>query len=553
MTVLILEGYGMPTPYETTTGLWTRRTTFFWAAVGATAGLGNLWQFPYLAGQHGGSLFLLLYLLCLLLVTLPLMIMETAIGRHARHGVVLAMEGLVRLAGCSRLWIWSGRFSVLAAFLVLSFTAVIGAVCLAYIFYGAFGRFSEGSEAEAVGLLSALVSEPGNVRFFMAWHGFFLFLVVWVSMKGVVKGLERAFRFVVPATIVLLFLLLGAGYVSGGLSAASHQLLSPRPEDLSWQGVRDALFHAFYTLGLGMGVWVLFGAYTPVGTRLKRSVLAVVLADTLLSVIAGLMIFSLLEGNTQGLADQGFRLLFVTLPVGLSSWPGSQFLIALVFLLVVLLVWTTSLAWLEPVVGWFREWTGAPRNWSAFLVGGAVWLAGLGTLLSFNLWSTHTLAGGSLFRWLELITGGVLIPLGSILLAVFTGWCLTRPLSMRILGDAPQLIHQLWCWVMRLVLPLVVAAIAIQYSYGALDSMCASAATRAGWCESLSGSSGGDPGAQPESPGVREPSEQPGNAVSSGSKPAGAEAAIPSGPSQGPSARKPEDDPHQEDILYDSV
>jgi NSS family neurotransmitter:Na+ symporter len=120
----------MPTPYQTHIGSFTRKSTFFWAAVGATVGLANLWQFPYLASLHGGGLFILLYLACLLLVTLPLMVTEAAIGRYARHGIVLAMDGLIRSAKQSRAWMAVGRLSILAAFLVLSFTAVFGAIAL---------------------------------------------------------------------------------------------------------------------------------------------------------------------------------------------------------------------------------------------------------------------------------------------------------------------------------------------------------------------------------------------------------------------------------------
>ncbi|CAN0562510.1 unnamed protein product, partial [Ectocarpus sp. 12 AP-2014] len=181
----------MPAPYETPIGSWTRKSTFFWAAVGATVGLANLWQFPYLAGQHGGGLFILLYVACLLLVTLPLMVTEAAIGRHSRHGIVLAMDGYIRSARCSRWWMFAGRLSVIAAFLVLSYTAVFGSIALAYVFYGAFGVFANAGQAEATAVLSDLVSDTRDYKVFMAWHLFFLVLVIWVSIQGVVQGLER--------------------------------------------------------------------------------------------------------------------------------------------------------------------------------------------------------------------------------------------------------------------------------------------------------------------------------------------------------------------------
>ncbi|MDX1553411.1 MAG: sodium-dependent transporter [Marinobacter sp.] len=471
----------MPTPYETPIGSWIRPTTFFWAATGATFGLANVWQFPYLAGNHGGGLFILLYLLCLVLVTLPLMVTESAMGRHSRHGLVLAMDGYVRRARCSHGWVWAGRFGILAAFLVLSFTAVFGAIALAYVFYGAMGRFMGAGEAEAAGLLSALVSDPKDYRIFMAWHGFFLLLVIWVSMQGVVDGVERAVRVVAPAMLLMLLALCGLAVWAGEFRSASNFMLSFHPDDVTTESLQAALFHAFFTLGLGMGVWTLFGAYTPAGTPLKRSVVAVVLMDTLIAIVAGLAIYSLVPGGHSMEGERGFGLLFLSLPVALSELPGSQFLIATVFLVVVMIVWTTSLALLEPVVGWFREWTAAPRGWSVFLMGVLVWLVGLGSLLSFNVWSEARFAGGTVFRWLELATGGLLIPLVSVLIAGFTGWCLTRNLTFTILGRAPGLFRGIWFWVMRLVLPLVVAYIGVQYTAVSLAAMCNSGGA-ALWC-----------------------------------------------------------------------
>ncbi|MEO9748317.1 MULTISPECIES: sodium-dependent transporter [Marinobacter] len=538
----------MPTPYETPIGSWTRPTTFFWAATGATFGLANVWQFPYLAGQHGGGLFILLYLACLLLVTLPLMVTESAMGRYARHGLVLAMDGFVRSARRSRMWMWAGRLGVLAAFLVLSFTAVFGAIALAYVFYGAMGRFIGAGEADAARILSALVSDSRDYRVFMGWHGFFLLLVVWVSMQGVVDGVERAVRVVAPAMMLILLALCGLAAWSGDFRSASDFMLDFRPADVTLDSLRAALFHAFFTLGLGMGVWTLFGAYTPADTRLKRSVLAVVLMDTLIAIGAGLAIYSLAPDGHSMEGERGFGLLFLSLPVALADLPGSQFLVAAVFLVIVMIVWTTSLSLLEPVVGWFQEWTGAPRGLSAFLMGSSVWLAGLGSLLSFNLWSDERFAGGTLFRWLELITGGLLIPLVSILISVFAGWYLTRNLTFTILGKAPRLIGRIWFWVMRLVLPLVVAYIGLQYTATSLVALCDSGSNGL-WCEPTVELAPGS--MTPAAPDSDDPNNEAGDTGGAGepeTKPGkpGEESG-----KNGPAGQ--ESDPNNGDILYHSV
>jgi NSS family neurotransmitter:Na+ symporter len=228
-------------------------------------------------------------------------------------------------------------------------------------------------------------------------------------------------------------------------------------------------------------VWTIFGAYSRPDAQLKRSVLAVVLVDTLIAILAGLTVFTVAGdgGNLEGI--RGISLLFVSLPVALAQLPASQFVIAVVFLAMVLVVWTTSIALMEPVVGWFREWTGAPRGISTLMIGLAVWFVGLASLLSLNIWAQEQYVGATVFRWLELFTGGLLIPVVAILVAIFSGWCLTRSLSRKILGYTPQLFAAIWFWVMRLVLPVVVAYIGVQYIASSLTSLCESD-NSAIWC-----------------------------------------------------------------------
>jgi len=549
----------MPTPYQIHIGSFTRKSTFFWAAVGATVGLANLWQFPYLASLHGGGLFILLYLGCLLLVTLPLMVTEASIGRYARHGIVLAMDGLIRSARTSRTWMAAGRFSILAAFLVLSFTAVFGAIALAYVFFGATGQFSGAGEREATVVLAGLVSDPRAHREFMGWHAFFLIMVLWVSGQGVVEGLERAFRIVVPGTLVLLLALFGLAAWYGRIDGAISQILGMHPQDLTWGSLRAALFHAFFTLGLGMGVWAVLGAYTTPDTRLKRSILAVVLMDTLVAILAGLMIFAMATDNSIFDGERGFSLLFVSLPVTLAELPASQFIIATVFLLVVMIVWATALALLEPVVGWFREWTGAPRGLTVILVGLAVWVAGLASLFSFNVWADYRVGGATVFRWLELITGGLMIPLVAILIALFTGWCMTRNLSKIMLGTAPKLFGAIWFWVMRLVLPIVVVYIGIHYTAASLVNLCDNG-SRAFWCEPAPGmvlqnktdASSGTADAAGHTENGNGESALAGKEADDSSDerfPAGQAPASEPGEEQSP----PENAPKDDDILYHSV
>ena len=469
----------MPRKYQTSIGSFTRKSTFFWAAVGATVGLANLWQFPYLASQHGGGLFIVLYLACLLLVTLPLMVTETVVGRHSRHGIVLAIAGYVKTAGAHRAWRALGPISIISAFLVLSFTAVFGGIVVAYIFIGAAGEFRGVDESRAAVIFADLVTQPGHYRELMAWHFFFLLLLVLVAGRGVVRGVERAVRFLVPVILVLMAVLFVFAAWYGQLDLGLSAVLEVRPGQLGLDSLRAAFFHAFYTLGLGMGVWTIFGAYAAPGTRLKRSVLAVVLIDTLVAIVAGILMFSIARTGLE--TAHGFNLLFVSLPVTLAPSPYGQALVAAMFLLVMLVVWSTALALFEPVIGWLREWVGAPRRVAVLMVGAGVWLAGLVSLFSFNLWAGYLPGGMSLFRWLELLAGGVLIPAVGIMLALFTGWCISRRYARGLLGRTAPAVHRYWYWVLKLIVPVAVALIGLQYIVFSLAEACDNGSASI-WC-----------------------------------------------------------------------
>jgi len=527
----------MSGPYQPLVGSFTRKSTFFWASVGATVGLANLWQFPNLASHHGGGLFLLLYLFCLLLVTLPLMVTEAAVGRYARHGLVVALDGLVSSAGRSRAWMLAGRLGILAAFLVLSYTAVFGAIVLAYAFKGAAGQFSGGDEVRAARVLAELVSDPERYRQFMGWHVFFMVLVVVVSARGVRAGLERSLRLVVPLTLILLSVLFLLSLSTGRLESAADQVLGLHPEQMSWKSLPVALFHAFYTLGLGMGVWTILGAYSAPGTAFKRSLLAAVLVDTLVALVAGLMVLAVAAEGSSLAEAQGFGLLFVSLPASLAGYPFSQPLLLAVYLLVVLIVWATALALMEPVVAWLQEWSGKSRPYASVLVGGLVWAAGLLSLFSFNLWAEARLAGATVFRWLEVFSGGILVPGVALLVSLLVGWGLTRRLAHLLIGEAPQMFVTLWDWALRLLLPVAVVCIGVTYTVTSLESVCDSGS--ASWCGRAVSS--GEPVAREQEPAAEMVPEPAATLAPAEPRP------VPE------SSDLPENAPNDDDILYHSV
>ncbi|WP_203143155.1 sodium-dependent transporter [Marinobacter mangrovi] len=549
--------------YQTPVGSWSHRTTFFWATTGATVGLSDLWTFPHMASQNGGGVFILFYLACLLILTLPLVLTEAVIGRGARHGVVIAIDSLSKEAEAPPRWVWSGRLSVLAGFLVLTFYAVIGGICLAYVFYAAYGRLDDASPRQLAGILTSLVQQPENYRHFMGWHAGFLILVLIASMQGVTSGLERALRVVVPAFMLLLGGLLLYAAQHGNLRSAVDYLLVMRPEDVTIDSVRKALTHAFYTLSLGTGILIVFGAYSAPTTPLKRSVLAVALVDTLIAIVAGLLIYTLVfsHGVPEGAPLQGFSLVFMAIPENVGTMPGGQFVLTAFFAMIVLAAWSSSLALLEPTVSWLQEHLAAPRRWCVLLVGAAAWVVGLLSLFSFNAWSDVTLLGGTPYRWIEIVTSTLLIPVVSILLAFFVGWVLPDAMVARLIGPTPAFLRASWIWVLRLVLPAVILYVGIHYAMQSGASLCNSGDSPF-WCsgEAHPAEPATAPDVTPAEPAA-DPSQSPTEAPPASDEPVNdpmpdkSEAVVPetSTPVQARPAEESTAPASSDDMLYHSV
>jgi len=475
----------MAVPYATPAGSWTGRSSFFWAMTGATLGLGNLWQLPKLISEQGGWLFLALYLMCLAVMAVPLILAEAALGRGSRHGFVLALAGWIDRGYFSPRWIWIGRSSLLAAFIVLSITCVLGGLSLAYMFEAAMDRFSPDSTIGVDDTLMQLVagrSQPGKLMF---WHFLFVALLVATVRRSGGAGIERAFRLVVPTAIGLVLILLLASAEFGYLEPTAHSMLSSRYESLSWRSLYLAFSHAFFTFGMGLGIWVLFAAYLPKGASVRRSVLGVVILHTALALAIALLVGSFVQAGGLGSGiRQGFNLVFLQLPESLTLIPAGHFLSVGLFLLVLLLTYTSALALMEVVNSAIQEWMGAPRSWSVMLLAGAIWFVGLGTLFSFNIWSQFTFAGGTLFTWLELVTAGVLVPAVVIAFAIFIGFYCAPSDLVSVPEGRSLVLRQMWLFCLKIIVPPVVLALGCIYVVLSLNRLCVSDTDWTAWCKS---------------------------------------------------------------------
>lgn len=436
---------------------------FILAATGSAVGLGNIWKFPYITGENGGGAFVLVYMLCIVAVGIPIMMAEVLIGRRGGRSPINSMRNLAEQGRLSSRWKWLAGVAVLAAFLILSFYSVIGGWAVSYIGTAASGKFS-GRSAEGIStIFSSLLSDPGKL---LIWHSVFMGLTMLVVARGVRNGLERAVTILMPALFLLLVIMVGYATTTGHFSEALAFLFQPDFSKLTTQGVLVALGHAFFTLSLSQGVMMAYGSYLKKDVSIASTAITVSVLDVGVALLAGLAIFPIIFAN--GLEPSaGPGLIFQTLPLAFGQMPLGSLFGTLFFVLLVFGAWTSAISLLEPAVEWLEEKKGLSRRVSTIGAGSFCWLLGIGTILSFNEWSSFAplgmfaaFEGKTLFELLDYLTANILLPFGGLLVAFFIGWCMER----RTLEDELSLHGSwfgLWYGVLRYLTPIAVTIVFI--------------------------------------------------------------------------------------------
>ncbi len=454
---------------ESLHGQWSGRWAFILAATGSAVGLGNIWKFPYITGENGGGAFVLVYLVCIAIIGIPIMIAEVMLGRRGRRSPLNTMRHLARDEMRSPHWQYLGWAGMIAGFLILSYYSVIAGWALAYFFRTAAGTFTGVTADGAGSIFSALIADPERL---LAWHTIFMVMTIVVVARGVRSGLEKAVRYLMPALFVLLVVLVGYAMNTAAFDQGLSFLFTPDfhallykadaagREHLSWGPILTALGHAFFTLSLGMGAIMIYGSYLPERTSIVKTSMVIAGMDTLVALLAGMAIFPIVFAN--GLEPgAGAGLVFQTLPIAFGHMPGGAFFGSLFFLLLTFAAWTSAISLVEPAVAWMVENHGVSRIYAAVWAGLAVWLLGIGTVLSFNVISgeEYQLFGLSFFELLDYLTANIMLPLGGLLIALFAGWQMRRQSSLNELkvGDGPG--FQLWYFLIRYVTPFAVGLV----------------------------------------------------------------------------------------------
>ena len=436
-------------------GLWSSRLAFILAVSGSAIGLGNIWKFPYMAGANGGGAFVLFYLACVALIGLPIMIAEILIGRRGRRNPIATMRLVGDEEGSRRTWALVGIMGVVAGILILSFYSVIAGWSLMYIVEAALGRFSGGTPAVVNDLFGNLLA---NWKLLALCHTVFMSLTILVVARGVERGLERAVRFLMPALAVLMVALVAYAAVAGSFREGFDFLFTADFSKLDGEAMLAAMGQAFFSLSVGMGAIMAYGAYLPEGTSITNTSLAVVIADTTIALLAGLAIFPIVFAN--GLdPGSGPGLVFQTLPLAFGKMAGGTLFGTLFFLLLTVAAWTSSIGLIEPAVAWSVETHGRSRAAAAAIVGGIVWALGFLTLLSFNVLADVKLFDRTLFENIDHLASNIMLPLGGLFITVFAGWVMCKNSTAEELDIGTGQLYGTWRFLARWVAPAAVLAV----------------------------------------------------------------------------------------------
>jgi len=440
----------MSIPTASIHGEWSTRLAFILAATGSAVGLGNIWKFPYMAGENGGGAFVIIYLGFIILFGLPVMMAEVLMGRRGRQSPINTLKLLCQQEQARAIWGLIGWSGVLAGVLILSYYSVIAGWSLSYVLESGAGQLKNIDQREAGNLFKQLISDPVKL---VVWHSIFMFMTMVVVARGVNSGIEVAVRYLMPALFLLLLILIGYSLTHGGFAQAVDFMFTPDFSKINQDVVLSAMGQAFFSLSLGMGAIMIYGSYLNKTASIGKTTLAVAIADSGVAILAGLAIFPIVFSNGLETA-QGAGLIFNTLPLAFGQMSGGLLFGTLFFILLVFAAWTSSISLIEPAVAWLVENRGLARVRASIYCGFATWLIGLGTVLSFNYGQNWQIFGKTFFDCLDYLTSNIMLPLGGLMIALFVGWVMKEASVKEELAMQNQVIYSIWLFLLRFVTPL---------------------------------------------------------------------------------------------------
>ncbi len=431
---------------------WGSRLGFILAAAGSAVGLGNIWKFPYVTGENGGGAFILAYVVCVLLVGLPVMSAEILIGRATQKSPVSAFRELTQKGN---FWMIFGWLGVLAAVSLLSYYSVIAGWAIHYAFLSITGELAAAGVENVQAVFDGVLTNGGLNLF---WHAVFMLLTVGVVVGGVSKGLDRWSRILMPSLLFMLLALVVRAAFLPGFGEGLEFAFGIRPEQFRPSSVLAALGQAFFSLSIGMGTMITYGSYLRRDDDIMGSAIQISALDSAVAIMASIVIFPIIF-SFQGLEPtQGPSLLFASIPTGMIQMPLASVLMGVFFVLLVFAALTSAISLLEVPTAVVMDELGWDRKKAATVLGLGIFVYGIPSALGGAV-SNPIIANW--FTYLDYTVSNILFPLGGIGISLFTGWRLDNAIRQDhfLSGSKYKVFYNAWLTLLRFVVPVGIVCV----------------------------------------------------------------------------------------------
>ena len=436
-----------------------------------------------MTAENGGGAFVMIYVLSVIFLALPIMAAEILIGKRGKQNPVNSLRTLSSEASyyfkkqsdelLNRTikvkkrfedneifsnWELVGWMGILAGILILSFYSVIAGWTISYIFKSLTGSFVLITAAGSSAKFESFISDPEKL---ILWHTIFMILTCFIVSKGIKSGIEKAIKFLIPGLFIILLGLAIYSSTLEGFSDAMNYFFIIDLDKINSSVVLSAMSMAFFSLSIGMGSLMVYGSYLPDDTSIFQVSSAVAFADTLVAILAGIIIFPIVFTYNLDPSSAGPGLIFQTLPIAFGAMDYGIFISTAFFILLFFAAITSSISLIEPAITFVVEKFSISRLYATNLLGSLTWLLGIFTVLSFNDLSTFTIFGMTIFDNLDYLTSKIMLPLGGLLMALFVGYVMNKAIVKNEL-NANQSIIDIWFMIIKVFSPILLIIIFIQ-------------------------------------------------------------------------------------------
>ncbi|MGM0567535.1 MAG: sodium-dependent transporter [Bacteroidota bacterium] len=424
------------------------------AAAGSAVGLGNIWRFPYVAGENGGAAFLIIYVLAIIIIGMPVMLSEFAIGRMAQRNAF----GAFRKLAPGKPWYLIGVMGILGAFMILAFYSTVAGWTVEYLIQSVGNSFKGQSAAELEASFEAFKTSGTHP---VIWQLIFMVLTAGIVVSGIKRGIEKYTKILMPVLLLIIIIMVIRSVTLPGSGEGLAFLFAPDFSKITAPVVLEALGQAFFSMSIGMGVLITYGSYIRKNDNIGNSAAAISGADTLIAILSGVAIFpAVFAFNIEPTAGPG--LVFITLPSIFNSMPAGHFFAILFFVLLLIAALTSSISVLEVVVAYATEQLGWHRRKATLIAALTIAVVGVLCTMSQGPWDYLSAYDKNVFDWLDWISANLLLPLGGFLIVIFAGWFLSKKQvkdEITNQGTTSAVLFGAYLFIIRFIAPIAIGLV----------------------------------------------------------------------------------------------